>query len=315
MPNFDGGHYFLTVLAPIRTDARRDDGVLRMPINALREELACLPTARQSEVSQESGLDSPFTRNRRTHFARFVVIDDAVFNGRDPANALATAVTQESPLIAQSVDRLNAPYLLFSADFDADSGDERALDSYLDELFATMHEEIEAIFSHCLGFEAVTDAASFRAYIKRCQVETTMPFNDYWISKPPLRSLPILPLLAPTALAILVVAAAGVAWLAGFRNWSWGWIALAAAVAAAATAFLVYCLVLRRGRQPFPAAPDSDLRSILKALFLQQRFLDLAVALQGMDARALHDEFGRFVETCRPLDPDGPTQRPGTIRS
>jgi len=315
MPNFDGGHYFLTALAPIRMDARQTDGVLEMPINALRAELSCLPTAQQSRISAASGLNSPFARNRRTHFARFVVIDDAVFNGRDPDNALAAAVTQESPLVARGVDRLNAPYLLFSADFDAASGDEHALDSYLDELFATMREELEAIFRHCIGFETGKDAAFFRAYVKRCQVETTMPFNDYWIAKPPLRSLAILPLLAPPALAILVAAAAGVAWLVGLRSWPSGWIAVGAAVAAAVTAFLAYRLVLRRGRHPFPAAPDSDLKSILKALFLQQHFLDFAVDAQGMDAGALHDAFGRFLATCQPLTLDEPTQQPGTIRS
>ena len=36
------------------------------------------------------------------------------------------------------------------------------------------------IFGHCVGFEGVATADDFHDYITRCQVETTMPFNDYW---------------------------------------------------------------------------------------------------------------------------------------
>ena len=93
MPNFDGGHYFLTALIPIRSNEFIDrEGKKTSPVHLLREELAILPKARQSPVSEKNQLNSPFARNTRTHFARFVVIDDAIYNGRNPTDALKVAV-------------------------------------------------------------------------------------------------------------------------------------------------------------------------------------------------------------------------------
>ena len=313
MPNIDGGHYFLTALLPIDTaPIVAPDGVVRLPVQLLREKLFHLPTARQAEGAQESDANSPFARNLRTHFARLVVIDDTVFNGRDPANAVSVPLTGKSPLVAQPVDQLNAPYLLFSADFDAGGG---GLDSYLDELYAAMGEELRDLFRHCVGFHEVKNRESFRRYVKRCQIETTMPFNDYWIDDPKLSPLSIPLLLAPTVLAALVALAAGAAWLLGCGGWPWGWIALAAAAAVVLFLLLAYRVVLWRGGRPFPTAPQSDLRSVLKALFLQPRFLRLAIAVQGKDDATVHAEFGRFLAATRPRDLEGPTQSPGVIWS
>jgi hypothetical protein len=316
MPNVDGGHYFLTALLPIGTATIvAADGVARLPVQMLRETLFHLPTARQSAGTRDSPLNSPFARNLRTHFARLVVIDDAVYNGRDPENALSLALAGKSPLAAQPADQLSAPYLLFSADFDATPDGSGGLDSYLDELYATMAEELRSLFRYCVGFQAVTDAVSFRNYIKRCQIETTMPFNDYWIDAPTLPSLSIPLLLGPAALAGLVALVAAAAWLLGWRAWPWGCIALAAVAAALLLALLAYGVVLWRGRRPFPTAPQSDLRSVLKALYLQPRFLRFAIDVQGKDDDAVHAAFGRFLADNSPLDLDGPTQSPGVISS
>ena len=40
-------------------------------------------TALQTPATEHIGLNSPFARDGRTHFARFAVIDDAAYNGRD----------------------------------------------------------------------------------------------------------------------------------------------------------------------------------------------------------------------------------------
>ena len=66
---------------------------------------------------------------------------------------------------------------------------------------------------------------------------------------------------------------------------------------------------------PFPAAPDSDLPSVLKALYLQQRFQEFAVAEQGAGDAALHAAFGRFLAKHRPDDLGWPTQEAGVVRS
>ena len=317
MPTFDGGHYFLTVLAPIRTDQPVDlgGGAYRSHAQVLRDTLACLPTARQSPPTVDSPLNSPFARSRRTHLARFVVIDDVVFNGRRPADA----IRNRNPALPQPVDRLTTPYLLFAADFDAAGGDDAALRRYLTELWDTMEAELRAVFGHCVGFDRVTGAAAFCDYVKRCQIETTMPFNDYWTKPIPATDMSLLTLLAPAGASAFVFTVALLCWIVRadhwLLGWPWGWIALAGLAATAASLWWAYRRVMTGGEQPFPAAPDSDLPSVLKALYLQQRFVAFATANQGAEPAALHQAFGAFLDAHKPGDLDSPTQPPGVIRS
>ncbi|HET8701596.1 MAG TPA: hypothetical protein VFL97_08020 [Nitrococcus sp.] len=332
MPNFDGGHYFLTVLAPISDRILKEgDCPSRACVQILRETLACLPTARQSPSSEAGDLNSPFARNRRTHFARFAVLEDVVYNGRDQTDALKTALTDANLSIPQPVDHLNTPYLLFAADFDAASGDQAELRGYLTELWTDMEQELRAVFRHCIGFETVDDAGAFADYIQRCQVETTMPFNDYWAGIPPLQDLNQVALLAPIALPAAVALLCGAFWLldnlglplgdrlvAGFGadgGWPWGWLAVAAGAVTGLIGYGLYRFILHRGSQPLPSAPHSDLPSVLKALYLQQQLTRFAIEQQGADAAALQRAFGEFLARHRPDDLEHATQAPGVIRS
>src|SRR5271165_5836094 len=124
MPNFDAGHYFLTVLAPVRTDPvqRGDSFFSRRHI--LKEVLARMPSGDRTAASPGTARTAPFARNTRTHFARFAVIDDVPFNGRVGGDAIVSSLFGPDPLDAQPVDELGSPYLLFGADFDAGSGDD-----------------------------------------------------------------------------------------------------------------------------------------------------------------------------------------------
>lgn len=96
MPNFDGGHYFLTALLPIG-GPDIEVAAVPSPAHRVREALSVLPKERQTPSSVGTGrdrdLNSPFARSPRTHFARFVVIDDVVFNGREAVNALRVGRT------------------------------------------------------------------------------------------------------------------------------------------------------------------------------------------------------------------------------
>ncbi|MEL7415504.1 MAG: hypothetical protein AAGJ92_06375, partial [Pseudomonadota bacterium] len=70
MPNFDTGHYFLTALVPIRDGMTTDAGGVEVTfIQNLRATLAVLPTALQSPATEMIGINSPFARDRSTHFA------------------------------------------------------------------------------------------------------------------------------------------------------------------------------------------------------------------------------------------------------
>ena len=90
MPNLDGGHYFLTVLAPIRVDTMIDPvvGRSRSHREMLAQKLALIATGRQTAASPPSGWLSPFSRNTLNHFARFVIIDRPAFNGRVSGDSL-----------------------------------------------------------------------------------------------------------------------------------------------------------------------------------------------------------------------------------
>ena len=144
MPNYDAGHYFLTVLAPIRLDSIIVDGQSHSRRHLIREALADMPTAESTVVSVGKCTDNPFARNTRTHLARFVVLDDVVFNGRVSGDTLISLVRRPAtnPLTPQKVDRLSTPFLIFVADFDAESGADDELRRHLTELWKTMQSEL-----------------------------------------------------------------------------------------------------------------------------------------------------------------------------
>ncbi|GEO98796.1 hypothetical protein [Methylobacterium haplocladii] len=314
MPNFDGGHYFLTVLAPVRTDVLvADDGQTCSPVSALHRALYVLPTALQSPATTKIGINSPFSRNTRTHFARFAILTDVVFNGRTERNALEVALRGPNPAVAEPVDKLPCPYLVFVADFDARSGDESELRAYLDELWRTMGKELKSIFSACYGFEGIDDSRGFQDYVLRCQIETTMPFNDYWVGAPQVPSLRQNWLIGPAAVSAVVFLGALVLAILHVGGLPWLAIATIGFVALVASLFVAYLTVMRNGAVPFPTAPHSDLPSVLKALYLQQAFTRFALANQGVDAATLHAAFGRFIDEHRPDDPSGPTQAAGVV--
>ena len=316
MANIDGGHYFLSTLIPVRNGPlQRPDGSFTTSSQMLRESLASLPTAQQSPASVEAGFSSPFSRCDRTHFARAVLIDQPMYNGRDGGNALLQALRKINLLAAQPVDHLQCPYLMFNADFDARQSEaDGGLASWAGGLWARAEPELRAIFTPCLGFDAVADGAAFADWLKRCQIETTMSFNDYYEPMPDLHGYTV----AGVGRAIAIVAALLSALaLAALMLWqaSWWWLLLALPLALAAGLGVALLALWRKGKQPFPAGEGCDLPSVLKALHVQQHFALLAADLQGADDATLHRRFGDFVQRLQPASVAGPTQAPGVIRS
>jgi hypothetical protein len=330
MPTFDGGHYFLTVVIPISTKHVKEGDDVTSPVHALRKRLDLLPTAAATRAS--AGLQSPFARNTRNHFARFVIIDDVAYNGRTGRNTLVDAVAETVLTAAQPQDHLRCPFLLFTADFDAASGSDAERDAYLVELWNTMDRELRDILTFCQGFEAqVKDAKSFAAYMAQCQLETTMSFNDYYIDPLDLPAWPFdafkwavivsgIALLAGAAATLLLL-------LVGlFTSSAQPWLPVAFGLSLVALVVLVliavaaYASVMAAGRKPFPAAPYADLPTVLKALYLQRAFTAFAIDSQmqaaGSDpasAQQLYDGFAAFLAANKPDDLKAPTQPPGVI--
>jgi hypothetical protein len=330
MPTFDGGHYFLTVLIPISTVHVKDGNDVTSPVHALRKRLDLLPTA--AETPDCGGGQSPFARNTRNHFARFVIIDDVDYNGRTGRNTLVNAAVGTVLTVAQPQDHLRCPFLLFSVDFDAASGSDAERDSYLVELWNTMEGELRGILTFCQGFDhRVKDAKSFATYMAQCQLETTMSFNDYYIDDPNLPVWPSRPflwgaivggvaLLAGVAATLLLLVAG--LFTPSMQQWLPAAFALSivALVVLLVVAAAAYMSVMAAGRKPFPTAPYTTLPTVLKALHLQRAFTRFAIDSQmqaaGADAASaqqLYDGFAAFVAANKPNDLKAPTQPPGVI--
>lgn len=307
MPNFDGGHYFLTVLAPVmpgtENDARIDAS--RSHRQLLLEALAELPTSEISPSSAGTGQQSPFTRNGRTHLARFVLIDSPAYNGRLSGDTLLDKIRGLDPMTPQPVDTLTTPFLLFAGDFDARDGSDSSLRAITDGLWQTIEPELRRIFGHCLGFSRVDSESAFFDYIKRCQIETTMPFNDYWAGALAVPSVNLLPPVALVAVSVLGVAAS-VFRIDPLPLWL-------PALSLLASVYILYRAVIAGGRRPMPAAPNSDLPSVLAALHQQKHFTDFAIANQGVSDEALYAAFSDFLKDNKPAGPERAMQLPGII--
>ena len=332
MPNFDTGHYFLTTLAPIKRGTTLDErGVNVSYEQNVRALLAKLPTALQSPATEAIGINSPFARNLRTHFSRFMVLEDVIYNGRTRSDAIISSIFNKDPIVPQEVDRLNCAYLMFTADFDAvlregdalpeelaEAEQDNVRNAYARRLWDTMQAELQEIYSNCVGFDTVKTADDFADYIRRCQVETTMPFNDYWLKAPNLARLPVTGLLAAILVPLVPTLLALVSWifhmdslpLLGLPS---GATFIFGAIATAVATWLVYRYVMSHGEQPMPPGEYADLPAVLKSLYLQQTFSEFVIDAQGKNAAELHQAFGEFVTRHQPNNKMSPTQVPGVI--
>lgn len=331
MPDLDSGHIFLTTLAPIRDSASAHNHTSFT--QAARIALAKLPTALQSPATQDTGINSPFARNRRTHLARMFVLNDIVYNGRVGKNALAASATGDDPAEVQPVDRLNTSYLVFCADIDAVQEDGAPLpkqltteqqrsvrDAYARELWSTMEDELREIYVNCEGFDNIVTGKDFADYLNRCHVETTMPFHDYYLKVPEFNHLPLKLLAAAVLLPALFALIGLIMRLFGVMTMPiFGTDTLLAFVGGlfltGAAGFFAVKYAIRNGEKPLAPGKYDDLPSVLKALYMQQKFSDFAVDTQGASAQDLHDRFGAFLEEHKPSDRSGPTQSPGVIHT
>jgi hypothetical protein len=331
MPTYDGRHYFLTALIPVRTDVVPDGTTVTSPVHALRKRLAMLPTAQQTPACKSR--QSPFALNTSNHFVRLVVIDDVAYNGRQTRDTLVTAALRDTLTDAQPQDHLSCPFLLLAVDFDAESGADQERDSYLATLWRTMEKELREIFTFCQGFDArVRDAATFAAYIAAAQLETTMSFNDYYIDPLNLPSWPADAYLRAakasgfaTALGVLatLVILATELFTSALHLWLRYAVGLTGlgVLALVIVAVWAYVTVMAAGAKPFRKAPDSDLPTVLKALHLRGAFTRFAIDHQALAAsndpvaaKKLRDDFAAFVKANVPdKQLEKPTQSPGVI--
>lgn len=103
-----------------------------------------------------SNEDSPLARMGRTHFARFLVLHDLVYQGPP-----------------QVRDSLQSAYLIFVSNFDGD------LEPYLQSMLDLMSSEAEEVWGLCVGFPGTADRDEFFAYLLHNQIDTTFFVSAY----------------------------------------------------------------------------------------------------------------------------------------
>jgi hypothetical protein len=147
MANTDGNAYALTVLCPILGGVPPDS-----PAGTSGQTY----TTRLRNVLQTLHVneESPMAKVPNTYLCRFWVLGDVPYQGK-PA----------------FLEHLKSDYLVFSSNFYGER------EPYLEGLWNALKEGVLAILWHCVAHETVHDAASFIAYIKKCQVTTTFFFN------------------------------------------------------------------------------------------------------------------------------------------
>jgi hypothetical protein len=134
--NVSGQAYALSVLTPV-LDGHADE--LRAHLESLGE-----------------GAASPLARVPGTHIARWVVIDDVIFQGDGQRKR----------------DRLT-PRLLFSSNFDGEIG------AYLEGLRTGMAADADAIWGHCRGYPGHADGPAFAAWMRAHMLEAALFFAAY----------------------------------------------------------------------------------------------------------------------------------------
>jgi hypothetical protein len=135
--NISGQAYSLTVLTPV-IDGHETH---------LAQYLDALP----------SGDQSPLASVPATHFARWVVIDDVIYEGPDQGDR----------------DHLKHPRLLFTSNFDG------ALEPYLEAMRTGLGETADVIWGHCMGYPGRDDAEAFHRYMLHHQIDSSLFFAAY----------------------------------------------------------------------------------------------------------------------------------------
>ena len=140
MANEAGRAYGLTTLCPIKVGTTDGESWTSLTRKLLQD----LP----------SHAASPMAKVPNTYLSRFLVLDDVAYQGK-PA----------------LLEGLKSQYLVFVADLHGER------DAYIKGMWTHAEPFIRDAWKYCVDFDSVNSPQSFAAYIKRCQVTTTLYFN------------------------------------------------------------------------------------------------------------------------------------------
>ena len=100
---------------------------------------------------------SPLAGVRGTHFARWVVIDDVVFEGPDQGDR----------------EHLKHARLLFTSNFDGE------LDPYLEALRTGLGTSADTVWGKCIGYPGSGEPRAFADYMRHHQLDSSLFFTAY----------------------------------------------------------------------------------------------------------------------------------------
>ena len=168
MGNISGNAYALTILSPIKDGYTAD-------------EVAYADVVRDRLQEWNSEPNSPMALVPQTYLCRYFVLDDVYTESYPGGNAPDTA-SDWLPLVSDSLrraalpqeDHLKSRYLVFSSNFYG--GPKGDLNGYLRGMWHAISDRIKEVWGFCYGFEGVDTADKFIAYMKKCQLQTSLFF-------------------------------------------------------------------------------------------------------------------------------------------
>lgn len=134
--NTSGQAYWLSVMTPI---LRGHESTLARRLDAFG-----------------SGAQSPLAAVPGTHFGRWVILTDVVYEGKP-----------------EKRDHLELARLLFTSSFDGAPG------AYIEALRTGLGAQADAIWEACVGYPGSADAGAFAAYLRRHQIQNALFFAAY----------------------------------------------------------------------------------------------------------------------------------------
>ena len=169
MPNVSGNAYSLNILSPVRNGLVPGQQISHA--DAIRDQLQGWNTE----------FNSPMALVPQTYLCRFYILDDVVIQslpGGSAPDTLADWSLLESDKARRGAmpaqDHLQSAYLVFTSNFYC--GQSGSPEPYLKGMWESISGRIRHVWQHCYGFEEVQDARSFIAYMRRCQLETSLFF-------------------------------------------------------------------------------------------------------------------------------------------
>ncbi|MES2943123.1 MAG: hypothetical protein V4772_09675 [Pseudomonadota bacterium] len=167
--NISGSAYALTILSPIR------EGIVE------GHEIAYADKVRDTLQNWNLLPNSPMTEVPQTYLCRYFVLND-VYVESLPGGSAPDTLNDWLPVVPDAIrrwvmpgqDHLKSRYLVFSCNFHG--GPNGDVDGYLQGMWNAISSHIREAWRYCYGFEKVNDAASFAAYMKKCQLPASLFF-------------------------------------------------------------------------------------------------------------------------------------------